>query len=67
MRERKEKKLENLVGLVVIKWWEMLHIFPRLHISEVPFFFPPNSLPHLFKGLEISKEIGREKKWLLKT
>lgn len=61
------KKLENLVSLVVIKWWEMSHIFPRLHISEVSFFFSPNSLSHLFKGLEISKEIGRGKKWLLKT
>ena len=30
---RKEKKIEHLISLVVIKWWEMSHIFPRLHSS----------------------------------
>lgn len=27
----REKKIEHLISLVVIKWWEMSHIFPRLH------------------------------------
>ena len=41
IRERKQrKKLENLVSLVVIKWWDLSYIYPRLLISEVSGFLP---------------------------
>jgi hypothetical protein len=39
IRERKKREIEksdNLLSLVVVKWWEMSTFSPRSHSSEVP-------------------------------
>lgn len=57
IRERKQrKKLENLVSLVVIKWWKLSYIYPSCSSLKFLVFFLDCS-----RGQKFQKTKGRKK------